>query len=207
MYTNYQVRSLHKADTNSNYNDDSIYSTTPFGAGSSFFSPSVTAQQKMTPCENNVHFEFPPELRSSSSSESSSSDELQSVPFVAQRTSPKAASSQISPMSTTSLSTTLSASRVQVPRSTNPYGADSIHPKKNTMKKQRKRRTAAGTVGGMVLGGLVLGPAGVVAGAAAGGVAANRICKARERRAQRKYEQANFQKAADRSDVHNGAFA
>lgn len=75
------------------------------------------------------------------------------------------------------------------------------------MKKQRKRKTAAGAVGGMVVGGLALGPAGVFLGAAAGAVATNKICKARERRAQRKYEQENFQQGAEQSNVHRATFA
>jgi hypothetical protein len=96
---------------------------------------------------------------------------------------------------------------IHVPRSSNPFGADAVHPKKKSMKKQRKQRTAAGAVGGMVVGGLTLGPAGVFFGAAAGAVATNKICKARERRAQRKYEQRNFQQAAERSTVHHATFA
>ena len=75
------------------------------------------------------------------------------------------------------------------------------------MKKQRKHRTAAGTVGGMVVGGLVLGPVGVIVGGAAGGVATNRLHKAGERHLQRKYEKQCFQKAATKSRVHHGAFA
>ena len=210
MYTNYQtnfpaVQSQPSVATDSKYNDDSIYSTTPFG-GASVFSPSRTAMEQATPRDNNVRFEFPPELTSVSSSDSYSSDEKQIVPYVAQRTSPSKSTLELSsPRSTNSLST--AASRIRVPRSNNPHGADSVHPKKKLMKKQRKRRTAAGSVGGMVVGGLVLGPVGVVAGAAAGGAVANRICKARERKAQRKYEQRNFQEAATRSIVHHGAFA
>lgn len=96
---------------------------------------------------------------------------------------------------------------LRVPRSANPCGSDAVHPQKQVMKKQRKQKTAAGAVSGMVVGGLTLGPVGVFVGAAAGAVATNKICKARERRAQRKYEQSNFQHDAAQSNIHLATFA
>jgi hypothetical protein len=92
-------------------------------------------------------------------------------------------------------------------RSANPCGSDAVHPQKQVMKKQRKQKTAAGAVSGMVVGGLTLGPVGVFVGAAAGAVATNKICKARERRAQRKYEQSNFQHGTAQSNIHLATFA
>lgn len=154
-----------------------------------------------------------PDLLSISSLDSFSSSDESALFSTGQRTPPRmsAFSHESSPQQAT-MTTTLTVlpgrftaiRKIRVPRSTNPHGADAVLPEKKTLKKQRKRRMAAGTVGGMVVGGLVLGPGGVFVGAAVGGVAANKICKTRERRAQRKYEQENFQSAASRSLVHHG---
>jgi len=93
------------------------------------------------------------------------------------------------------------------PRSLSPYGIQSVHPQKLTMKRQRKQKTAAGALGGMVVGSLTLGPVGVLVGAAAGAVASNKFCKVRERQAQRRYEQNSFHHGADQSDIHHAFFA
>jgi hypothetical protein len=95
---------------------------------------------------------------------------------------------------------------LRIPQSSNPCGADAVHPQKQTMKKQRKRKTAAGAVGGMLVGGLTLGPVGVFVGGAVGAVATNKLCKIRERRAQRRFEQRSFQQAATNSNIHLAAF-
>jgi hypothetical protein len=209
MYNNYQLSSPAQYSSGKSQQidllDDSIYSTTPFGGGS-VLSPSVTARESMTPRKQNVHFDFPPELCTASSSESSTSgDEL----AFAQPTKLVAAPTPRSSESFTSMvSYNNNSNLIRVPRSNNPHGADAVHPKKKTMKKQRKRRTAAGAVAGMAVGGLVLGPVGVFVGGAAGGVAANKIHKCRERRAQRKYEQKSFQQAATCSKTAQiGTFA
>uniref|UniRef100_A0A7S4EM85 Uncharacterized protein n=1 Tax=Pseudo-nitzschia australis TaxID=44445 RepID=A0A7S4EM85_9STRA len=79
---------------------------------------------------------------------------------------------------------------------------DDVHPGKQRMKKQRKRKTVAGTIGGMVVGGVALGPVGVIAGAFWGGVATREISKKGEKRAQRKHEQDSFRLSAMRRGVH-----
>jgi hypothetical protein len=212
-YSNYQVTptSTHSNGSQDLLDDYSIYSMTPFGGGS-VFSP----RDSMTPRDTTVQFDFPPELRAASSSESSVENN-QMVPCYDPSPASATVVSQPSPRSTqpqrrmtprsvcTSLTTSFKQSRV--PRSSNPLGTDAVHPQKKVMKKQRKRRTAAGAVGGMVLGGLVLGPVGAAVGGAAGAIATNKIHKVRERRVQRKHEQDNFQQGANRSGVHKGAFA
>jgi hypothetical protein len=100
---------------------------------------------------------------------------------------------------------------LQVPRSSNPNGSDSIHPQKKGMKQVRKGKTAAGVAGGAVVGGVLFGPAfpvGMVLGGAVGGYATNKISKAGERRVQRKWEQQNFQRGAQESLTiqHEGSF-
>ncbi len=178
----------------------------------------------LSPSNSEVRFAFPPDLVSASSFDSSSTAEDQRrnkneqsqehstalVPYYAKPDQPEKITSTLSRSvcaSSTTFATTPLHKLIRVSRSNNPFGADAIHPKKKSMKKQRKRKTAAGAIGGMVVGGLALGPAGVFFGAAAGAVATNKICKARERRAQRKYEQENFQQAADQSNVHRATFA
>merc|ERR1719223_191022 len=47
----------------------------------------------------------------------------------------------------------------------------SIHPSKKQMRKQRKVKTAAGAIGGVILGTLIAGPVGLVLGAPIGGYA------------------------------------
>lgn len=56
---------------------------------------------------------------------------------------------------------------------------------KATMKRQRRRRTAGGIIGGAIVGGVTLGPFGAIAGGVVGGMATKNICKAGERRAER----------------------
>ena len=79
---------------------------------------------------------------------------------------------------------------------------DDVHPGKQRMKKQRKRKTAAGTIGGMLVGGVALGPVGVIAGALWGGIATREISKKGEKRAQRKHEQRSFQLCALSRGAH-----
>jgi hypothetical protein len=218
VYNNYQFAG------SSPSNDASIVSTTPFGGGVSI-APTpqneriLKSEQSYTP----MFFDFPPELQSSLSDLSSAStlttNSKAIVPYYYREPEPTANNrhfssnghmQRIAPstlvISPRSTSDTDTIQKIRVPRSPNPSGSDSVHPKKNKMKKQRKLKTAGGTVGGAVFGGLVLGPLGLVMGGAAGGVAANKICKARERRAQRTYEQHNFQRAATQSVIHTGAF-
>jgi hypothetical protein len=208
MYNKYQLPPAQYSSGGSQRTDlldDSIYSTTPFGGGS-VFSPSVTALEAMTPREQNFLFDFPPELQSASSSESSTSGDK--VAFAQPTKKLVAAATPRSSKATSMMVPYNHSILIRVPRSNNPHGADAVHPKKKNMKKERKRRTAAGAVAGMAVGGLILGPAGVFVGGAAGGMAANKIHKCRERRAQRKYEQTCFQQAATRSKTAQaGTFA
>jgi len=78
---------------------------------------------------------------------------------------------------------------------------EAVHPRRKEMKQERKIKTMAGAVSGIVVGTLVAGPVGLVLGAPIGGYAANKISKQGERRAQRKYEKANFQKNAYKSAI------
>eukprot|EP00537_Pseudo-nitzschia_pungens_P011985 CAMPEP_0172388526 /NCGR_PEP_ID=MMETSP1061-20121228/5610_1 /TAXON_ID=37318 /ORGANISM="Pseudo-nitzschia pungens, Strain cf. pungens" /LENGTH=301 /DNA_ID=CAMNT_0013118441 /DNA_START=283 /DNA_END=1188 /DNA_ORIENTATION=- len=79
---------------------------------------------------------------------------------------------------------------------------DDVHPRKGMMKKQRKRKTLVGTIGGMVVGGAALGPVGVVLGALCGGIVTREVAKKGEKRAQRKHEQKSFQRSAHRKARH-----
>ena len=101
---------------------------------------------------------------------------------------------------------------MQVPRSLNPTGSDSVHPNKKAMKEVRKGKTAVGVVGGATIGGIAFGPAfpvGMVVGGAVGGYATNKLSKFGERRAQRKWEQQSFQHGTEVSPAvqRHGAFA
>lgn len=177
-----------------------------------------------SPSNSKVRFAFPPDLQSTSSSDSSSIDgdhQLSNqgqqhfqqspmttlVPYYAKAEQPQPPSVAYPNTNDTLDRTKRSNKMIRVPHSHNPFGSDAIHPKKKTMKKQRKRNTAAGAVSGMVVGGLTMGPAGVFVGAAAGAYATKKVCKARERRAQRKHEQDSFQRGAEQSNVHLATFA
>mmetsp|Transcript_6718 Transcript_6718/g.9979 ORF Transcript_6718/g.9979 Transcript_6718/m.9979 type:complete len:96 (+) Transcript_6718:167-454(+) len=83
-----------------------------------------------------------------------------------------------------------------------------IHPKKTQMKKQRRRATVSGALGGSIVGGVVLGPFGAFVGGVGGAAATQKMCKARERRRQSRFEQRQFQQQAlEASDVSTGVFA
>jgi hypothetical protein len=207
---------------------NSIYSLAPYqGGSSSMLSPSVTAQQPITPLSryNQVHFEFPPDLAApagfpQSIEESESEKENQQmVPYYAPAPSTPKHLNPLSPphihlnyqkadmhtlATRSTLSTTSTAtSRELVPLSTNNNTKlliPDVNPKIGKYKQKRKNVRAAATAGGMVVGGLTLGPAGIVVGAGVG-VATNKFFKLKEKKAQRKHEQKCFQQAASRSMV------
>jgi hypothetical protein len=173
----------HPSQSSSTYSKryDSIYSMTPFvGDAATTASPcnwtvtspssSSRASHPMSvPSDHNpvrVQFDFPPELRdpsvmsaaatirtttttadsSFSSQESSSFKENRLVEYNAYNAGAMVVATQPS-------SVVGSSYMIKVPRSNNAHGSDAVHPEKSQMKKQRKRRTAAGAVGGMVVGG------------------------------------------------------
>jgi hypothetical protein len=80
--------------------------------------------------------------------------------------------------------------------------SDDVHPLKKKMKKDRKTKTAAGTLGGMVVGGVILGPLGVFLGGAIGGVTTQKVAKHSDRKAQRKHEKQCYQKSANEKSKH-----
>jgi len=94
--------------------------------------------------------------------------------------------------------------KLDVPRSQNPTGSDSVHPHKAQMKGDRQVTTAAAATGGALIGAIVTGPAfpvGALIGGAVSGYTANKLHKKGERRAQRKWEQANFQLGVHKAPV------
>ena len=169
--------------SSSNYDsrDDSIYSMTPFigdaaaavvspsnqswmipsptsintvGANqSSVRSPSSPSAMHQQQQPRQVQFDFPPELAKSSplaattiTSESSySSRESHKENRLVEYNANVGAMVVTSPSSSNYL--------IKVPQSQHAHGSDAVHPEKKRMKKQRKQRTVAGVVGGMVVGG------------------------------------------------------
>ncbi|OEU10481.1 hypothetical protein FRACYDRAFT_246933 [Fragilariopsis cylindrus CCMP1102] len=79
---------------------------------------------------------------------------------------------------------------------------DDAHTLKKKMKKDRKTKAAAGTLGGMVIGGVILGPLGVFIGGAIGGVTTQKLAKHSDRKAQRKHEKQCYQKSANEKSKH-----
>ena len=79
---------------------------------------------------------------------------------------------------------------------------DDAHTLKKKMKKDRKTKAAAGTLGGMVIGGVILGPLGVFVGGAIGGVTTQKLAKHSDRKAQRKHEKQCYQKSANEKSKH-----